>query len=165
MGEIVRKALIILIVLFGVFLAIGCAGNKPVTPNETGTPEQAVTPAKAITEAVKETPVTEITPAEVVTPTGEKAIERQTTTEMQNVTEKSEVKEYTLEELAEYNGENGKAYVAYQGQVYNVSDNDLWKNGSHKGCNAGTDLTGKMDKAPHGAEILKGYPVVGTLKK
>ena len=165
MGEIVRKALIILIVLFGVFLAIGCAGNKPVTSNETGAPEQAVTPAKAITEAVKETPVTEITPAEVVTPTGEKAIERQTTTEMQNVTEKSEVKEYTLEELAEYNGENGKAYVAYQGQVYNVSDNDLWKNGSHKGCNAGTDLTGKMDKAPHGAEILKGYPVVGTLKK
>ena len=84
---------------------------------------------------------------------------------MQNMTEKSEVKEYTLEELAEYNGKNGKAYVAYQGQVYNVSDSDLWKNGSHNGCNAGTDLTGKMDKAPHGAEILKGYPVVGTLKK
>ena len=147
MGEIVRKALIILIVLFGVFLAIGCAGDKPVTPNETGTPEQAVTPV------------------EVVTSIGEKATERQTASEMQNVIEKSETKEYTLEELAEYNGKNGKAYVAYQGQVYNVSDNDLWKNGSHKGCNAGIDLTGKMDTAPHGAEILKGYPVVGTLKK
>ena len=156
-----RKVLIILIMLFGVFLAIGCAGNKPVTPNETGTPEQAVTPA----EAVKETPVTEITPAEVVTPTREKAIERQTATEMQNVTEKSKIKEYTLEELAEYNGKNGKAYVAYQGQVYNVSDSDLWKNGSHNGCNAGTDLTEKMDKAPHGAKILKDYSVVGTLKK
>jgi predicted heme/steroid binding protein len=147
MGEIVRKALIILIVLFGVFLAIGCAGNKPVTPNETGTPEQAVTPVK------------------VATPTVEKTTERQIITEMQNVTEKSEIKEYTLKELAEYNGKNGTAYVAYQGQVYNVSDSDIWKNGTNKGCNAGTDLTGKMDKTPHGAEILKGYPVVGTLKK
>ncbi|MDR7667143.1 cytochrome b5 domain-containing protein [Methanosarcina sp. Z-7115] len=142
-----RKVLIILIMLLGVFLAIGCAGNKPITPNETGTPEQAVTPA------------------EVVTPTREKAIEIQTATEMQNVTEKSKIKEYTLEELAEYNGKNGKAYVAYQGQVYNVSDSDLWKNGSHNGCNAGTDLTEKMDKAPHGAKILKDYSVVGTLKK
>lgn len=141
-----KKSLIILIVLFGIFLAIGCTGNKPVTPNETGTPEQAVTPVKA------------------VTPAGDKATERQTAPEMQNVTEKLETKKYTLEELAEYNGENGKAYVAYQGRVYNVSDSDLWKNGSHKGCNAGTDLTGKMDKTPHGAKILKGYPVVGTLK-
>ena len=41
---------------------------------------------------------------------------------MQNVTEKTEIKEYTLEELAEYNGKNGKTYVAYQGQVYDVSE-------------------------------------------
>ncbi|WP_243685578.1 cytochrome b5-like heme/steroid binding domain-containing protein [Methanosarcina barkeri] len=81
------------------------------------------------------------------------------------MTRKSELKEYTLKELTEYNGENGTAYVAYQSQVYNVSDSDIWKNGTHKGCNAGTDLTGKMDKTPHGAAILKGYPVVGTLKK
>ena len=38
-----RKALVILIVLFGVFLAIGCAGNKEKAPNETGTPVEAVT--------------------------------------------------------------------------------------------------------------------------
>ena len=49
MGEIMKKALIILIVLFGVFLAIGCAGNKPVTPNEKVAPEQSVTPAGSIT--------------------------------------------------------------------------------------------------------------------
>lgn len=147
MGEIVRKALIILVLLFSTFLAVGCSGNEPVVPNETGTPEEVVTPT------------------ETSTPTGEEAIERQNTTEMQNVTDKSKTKEYTLEELAEYNGKNGIAYVAYEGQVYNVSDNDLWKNGSHKGCNAGTDLTGKIDKTPHGAKILKGYPVVGTLKK
>ena len=32
------------------------------------------------------------------------------------------MKEYTLEELADYNGKNGKIYIAYQGQVYDVSD-------------------------------------------
>lgn len=142
-----RKALIIFIVLLSIFLTIGCTENKPVTQNETRTPEQAVTPV------------------EIVTPTGEKATERQTATEMQNATNKSEMKEFTLKELAEYNGKNGKAYVAYQGQVYDVTDENVWKNGTHKGCNAGTDLTGKIDQTPHGAEILKGYPVVGTLKK
>lgn len=142
-----RKALIISIVLFGSFLIIGCTENKPVTPNETGTPENTVTSA------------------EVVTPTGEKATEIQTATESQNVTETTGMKEYTLEELAEYNGKNGKVYVAYQGQVYDISNNNLWKNGVHNGCKAGTDLTDKMDKAPHRANILKGYPVVGTLKK
>ncbi len=160
-----RKALIILIVLFGVFLAIGCAGNKPVTPNETGTPEQAVTPDKAITEAVKETPVAEVTPAKVVTPTGEKATGRPNSTEMQNVTETPGIKEYTLEELAQYNGKNGKTYVAYQGNVYDVSNSYLWKGGVHKGHNAGKDLTEELDKAPHRPVVIKGYPVVGTLKK
>ncbi|MGD9777968.1 MAG: hypothetical protein AB7U72_13845, partial [Methanosarcina sp.] len=68
-----KKALIILIVLFGVFLAIGCAGEEERAPNETRAPEQTVTPAEA------------------VTPTGEEETEIQTVTEM---------KEYTLEELA-----------------------------------------------------------------
>jgi predicted heme/steroid binding protein len=148
LGEIMRKALIILIVLLGVFLAIGCVGNKPVTPNETGTPKQAVTPG------------------EVFTPTERQNVtEGQNATEIQNVTEIPKIKEYTLEELAEYNGKNGTAYVAYQGNVYDVSNSDLWKGGIHKGHTAGKDLTEEMGKAPHGPEILKGFPVVGTLKK
>ena len=130
-----------MIVLLGLFLAIGCMGNKPVTPNETRTTKQAVTPA------------------------GEEATERQTATEMQNVTEIPKTKEYTLKELAEYNGKNGKTYVAYQGQVYDVSNSDLWKNGTHNGHNSGKDLTEEMNKSPHRPEIIKGFPVVGTLKK
>jgi predicted heme/steroid binding protein len=141
MGKIMRKALIILIVLLGLFLAIGCTGNKPVTPNETGTPTQAVTPAR------------------------EEAIERQTATEIQNVTEIPQMKEYTLKELAEYNGKNGKTYVAYQGKVYDVSNSYLWKGGIHKGHAAGKDLTEELNKSVHGPEIIKGFPVVGTLKK
>jgi predicted heme/steroid binding protein len=130
-----RKALIMMIVLLGLFLAIGCMGNKQGTPNETGTLKQVVTPA------------------------GEE------TTEMQNVTEIPKTKEYTLKELAEYNGKNGKTYVAYQGKVYDVSNSYSWKGGIHKGHNAGKDLTEEINKAPHRPEIIKGFPVVGTLKK
>jgi predicted heme/steroid binding protein len=136
MGKIMRKKLIILIVLFCMFLAIGCVGNKLVTQE------------KAVTKA------------DTATPTGEEA------TETQNGTEKTEIKEYTLEELAKYNGENEKIYVAYRGQVYDVSsDSYLWEDGNHKGCTAGKDITEELDKTPHGAEILKKYPVVGTLNK
>jgi molybdate transport system substrate-binding protein len=42
MGEIMRKELVILLVLFSVFLATGCAGNKGVTPNATITPTTVV---------------------------------------------------------------------------------------------------------------------------
>ena len=44
MGEILRKELIILLVLLGVFLASGCAGNKNEALNNTVTPNKEVTP-------------------------------------------------------------------------------------------------------------------------
>ncbi len=47
-----RKELIILIVLLGVFLAIGCAGNKSETPNATVTPVTPVTPVTAVTPGI-----------------------------------------------------------------------------------------------------------------
>ena len=165
MGEIMRKALIILLVLISIFLAIGCAGNKPGIPNETRTSGQAVTPAGATTEAVKVTPVAGITPAEVLTPAERNATERQTATERLNVTETPKLREYTLGELAQYNGKNGKSYVAYQGLVYDVSNSYLWKDGVHKGHKAGKDLTEALDKSKHSPGIIKGFPVVGTLKK
>ena len=42
------------------------------------------------------------------------------------------MKEYTLEELADYNGKNGKIYIAYQGQVYDVTNSYLWEDGVHQ---------------------------------
>jgi predicted heme/steroid binding protein len=76
------------------------------------------------------------------------------------------MKEYTLEELADYNGKNGKIYIAYQGQVYDVTDSNLWEGGVHQGLHdAGQDLTETMDDAPHGPEVFKDDTVVGTLKK
>jgi hypothetical protein len=45
-----RKELIILLVLFGIFLAIGCAGNKGGAPTEKVTPPvQQVTPIQEVT--------------------------------------------------------------------------------------------------------------------
>jgi predicted heme/steroid binding protein len=85
--------------------------------------------------------------------------------EMNNVTKTPKLKEFTLEELAKYNGKDVKtAYVAYQGIVYDVSNSDLWKNGDHKGHHAGKDLTEEISKAAHGPGVLTGFPVVGTLK-
>lgn len=76
------------------------------------------------------------------------------------------MKEYTLEELSEFNGKNGKTYVVYDGQVYDVSNSYLWEDGTHQGLHeSGKDLTEDMDEAPHGPEVFKDYPVVGTLKK
>ena len=147
------KKLIILLILLSVFLVIGCVGNKPVTPNETGASNASVSP------------VTSVTAAKAVTQTGKEIIQRQIANETQNVTGKNNLKEYTLEELAEYNGKNGKSYVAYEGKVYNVSMSELWKDGNHKGHKAGKDLTEELNKAPHGSQVIHGFPVVGTLKK
>ena len=75
------------------------------------------------------------------------------------------MKEYTLEELANFNGKSGKVYIAFQGQVYDVTDSYLWEGGNHQGLHdAGLNLTKAMDEAPHGPEIFKDYPVIGTIK-
>ena len=77
------------------------------------------------------------------------------------------MKEFSPEELAEYNGQNGKpTYVVHSGKVYDVSESKLWKGGMHmRRHNAGTDLTTDIQAAPHGADLLDRYPQVGTLKK
>jgi predicted heme/steroid binding protein len=72
---------------------------------------------------------------------------------------------FTQEELAKYNGQNGsKAYVAYKGVVYDVSNVPQWKNGKHNGQKAGTDLTGAISSSPHGDSVFKTLTVVGQLK-
>lgn len=59
-------------------------------------------------------------------------------------------KEFTKEELQQYNGQNGQpSYVAVEGVVYDVSGKDLTK-----------IIT---SVAPHGKRVLDGLPVVGKL--
>ncbi|AKB51438.1 acidic integral membrane protein [Methanosarcina barkeri str. Wiesmoor] len=116
-----KKSLIILIVLFGVFLAIGCAGQQ--APNETETPVQAVTGAEAVTgteavtpvqevvtatEAVEETPVTEVTSAEVVTEAENVTGVENVTTHMSSTQRK---KERILENIQAKNNTSGGGVI------------------------------------------------------
>jgi predicted heme/steroid binding protein/uncharacterized membrane protein len=76
-------------------------------------------------------------------------------------------KEFTLTELSQFNGENGKpVYVAYQGKVFDVSGSKLWRGGIHmKRHHAAKDLSTDFKAAPHGEEVLGRYPQVGIVKE
>jgi predicted heme/steroid binding protein len=77
---------------------------------------------------------------------------------------KSTEKVFTLQELAAFNGKDGKsAYVAVDGVVYDLTKIGSWKNGEHHGIKAGTDATKKITSSPHGKQVLKKLPVVGKL--
>jgi predicted heme/steroid binding protein len=53
--------------------------------------------------------------------------------------------------------------VAYEGNVYDVSDSAMWDDGDHMGSHeAGEDLTAAHDDAPHDVHIVD-FPQVGTL--
>lgn len=68
------------------------------------------------------------------------------------------------EQLAEFTGEGGKkAYVAVNGVIYDVTDNEAWTEGSHKGFKAGTEMSQGLMDSPHGAAVLEKLPVVGIL--
>lgn len=72
--------------------------------------------------------------------------------------------QFTAEELAQFDGKDGrKAYTAYEGKVYDVTDSKLWKMGEHFGLQAGKDLTADMVNAPHGPEVFATFTQVGTL--
>ena len=75
-------------------------------------------------------------------------------------------KQFTIQELAQYDGTMGKAaYLAVEGVVYDVSWDSCWGGGSHFGLMAGKDLTSEFKKGHvNDGEVLKGLPIVGVLK-
>lgn len=74
-------------------------------------------------------------------------------------------KEFTLEELANYDGSSGKpAYVAVNGVVYDMSGVASWGGGTHFGLYAGKDLTSQFENCHGMADILNKLPKVGILK-
>jgi len=77
----------------------------------------------------------------------------------------SELKKFTLEELKQYDGKEGRpAYIAYKGKVYDVTDSYLWLEGDHQGQHvAGKDLSEEISFAPHGEETLERVKQVGVL--
>jgi predicted heme/steroid binding protein len=75
---------------------------------------------------------------------------------------------YTLEQLAEYNGEEGTdCLVAVDGDVYLIEGFALWQMGEHvpSGGRArcGLDLTEVIDESPHGRSKLDLLRKVGNL--
>ncbi len=71
----------------------------------------------------------------------------------------------TLTELAIYNGQNGQqAYIAYEGDIYDVTDASGWNNGVHEGLHlAGTDCTTVLQSSPHGTTVLMQLTIIGQL--
>jgi predicted heme/steroid binding protein len=76
------------------------------------------------------------------------------------------LKEFTVDELATFDGQNGNpSYIAVDGNVYDVSNATPWKNGSHFGkYTAGKDLSKAIVLVSHGKSKLSEVPIVGTLK-
>jgi predicted heme/steroid binding protein len=81
--------------------------------------------------------------------------------------ESSEDKTFTLSELAEFDGQDGKpAYIAVDGVVYDVSEISEWADGTHaKGrFTAGRDYSDEIrNVSPHGTGVLSRAKKVGTL--
>ena len=71
----------------------------------------------------------------------------------------------TLDELSIFDGkENKPAYIAFNGEIYDLSSSRLWKKGNHMGRHtAGNDLTEAIKLAPHKEEVLVKFPKVGKL--
>jgi len=70
--------------------------------------------------------------------------------------------ELTLDELAEYDGQDGNdAFVAVDGFIFDVSES--FEDGEHFGHEAGQDLTDEIEDAGHLRSVLPDVPVVGVL--
>ncbi|SHE29338.1 cytochrome b5 domain-containing protein [Alkalibacter saccharofermentans] len=71
----------------------------------------------------------------------------------------------TLEELAEYDGQDGNpAYVAVEGKIYDVTNSSLWDGGVHNSHQAGQDLTQEiLNDSPHGTSVLDRVPMIGEI--
>lgn len=71
-------------------------------------------------------------------------------------------KEFTKEELAKFDGQNGNAaYVAIDGDVYDVTNVPAWNEGKHHGNTAGKDLSEIIIHAPHKKSVLAKLTKVG----
>lgn len=87
-------------------------------------------------------------------------------TEEDDFNSRDELRYYTLEDIARFDGKDGTlAYVVVDGTVYDVTSMRQWGNGNHYGLSAGMDLT-EYFKTCHKNEldILKKLRIVGIVK-
>lgn len=71
---------------------------------------------------------------------------------------------YTVQQLALRNGQDKPdIWVAYKGQIYDVTASRLWKNGTHYEHWAGQDLTEELGDAPHTEKVFEKFQAIGQL--
>lgn len=83
----------------------------------------------------------------------------------QRAAHNSDLPTYTRGQLALRNGQDrDEIWVAYRGDIYDVTRSRLWKRGNHYEHWAGQDLTQELDQdAPHTSNVFDKFPVIGRL--
>ena len=72
---------------------------------------------------------------------------------------------YSRSQLALRNGQDKpEIWVAYKGQIYDVTNSRLWRNGQHYEHWAGQDLTEELADAPHTEKVFERLQIVGKLQ-
>jgi predicted heme/steroid binding protein len=75
------------------------------------------------------------------------------------------IPEYTKSQLALRNGQDKpQIWVAYLGNIYDVTESRLWRNGKHYEHWAGQDLTDELKDAPHTKSVFEKFEIIGKLK-
>ncbi len=71
----------------------------------------------------------------------------------------------TIDDLILFSGTEDRAvYFAYKGKIYDASQSEHWKKGTHFSKHrAGTDLTDMLKQAPHGEENVTAMSQIGKL--
>ncbi len=68
-------------------------------------------------------------------------------------------------QLALRNGQDkDQVWIAYQGNVYDVTSSGLWLTGKHYEHWAGQDLTDELKDAPHTEKVFEKFKIIGILK-
>lgn len=76
-----------------------------------------------------------------------------------------QIPEYTKSQLALRNGQDKpQIWVAYLGNIYDVTESRLWKNGKHYEHWAGQDLTDELKDAPHTEKVFEKFKIIAKLK-
>lgn len=72
--------------------------------------------------------------------------------------------QYSRSQLALRNGQDRKEiWIAYNGNVYDVTVSRLWRDGKHYEHWAGQDLTDELKDAPHTENVFAKFTVIGKL--
>lgn len=70
----------------------------------------------------------------------------------------------TRTELALHNGQDkDEVWIAYKGDVYDVTRSKLWQKGQHYEHWAGQDLTRELPDAPHTDRVFDKFVIIGKL--